>query len=76
MWRTTSSAAGWRGRSWTKRDNTTLIAPLTIEDDAYIGAGSTITSRVGKGDLAVGRGRQKNLQGWVRPDKRKARNKK
>jgi bifunctional UDP-N-acetylglucosamine pyrophosphorylase/glucosamine-1-phosphate N-acetyltransferase len=55
--------------------NSTLVAPLTIEDEAYIGAGSTITSKVGKGDLAVGRGRQRNLQGWVRPDKRKPRKK-
>ena len=50
--------------------NSTLVAPLSIEDDAYIGAGSTITTNVAKGDLAVGRGRQRNVQGWVRPDKR------
>ncbi len=55
--------------------NATLVAPLVIEDGAYIGAGSTITSKVGKGELAVGRGRQRNVQGWVRPDKRKAQNK-
>jgi len=53
--------------------NSTLVAPLTIDDDAYIGAGSTITTTVGKGDLAVGRGRQRNIQGWVRPDRRKER---
>ena len=35
----------------------------------------TITTTVGKGDLAIGRGRQRNVQGWVRPDKRKARKK-
>ncbi|MDH3644466.1 MAG: bifunctional UDP-N-acetylglucosamine diphosphorylase/glucosamine-1-phosphate N-acetyltransferase GlmU, partial [Gammaproteobacteria bacterium] len=56
--------------------NSTLVAPLDIEDDAYVGAGSTITKKVGKGDLAVGRGRQRNVEGWVRPDKRKARTKK
>ena len=51
--------------------NSTLVAPLQIESDAYVAAGSTVTSRVGKGELAVGRGRQRNIQGWVRPDKRK-----
>ncbi|MFP6817599.1 MAG: bifunctional UDP-N-acetylglucosamine diphosphorylase/glucosamine-1-phosphate N-acetyltransferase GlmU [Pseudomonadales bacterium] len=54
--------------------NATLVAPLVIEDGAYIGAGSTITTTVGKDELAVGRGRQRNLQGWDRPDKRAARN--
>ena len=51
--------------------NSTLVAPLEIESEAYVAAGSTVTSRVGKGDLAVGRGRQRNIPGWVRPDKRK-----
>ena len=50
--------------------NSTLVAPLTIEDDAYVGAGSTITKRVGRGDLAIGRGRQRNIQGWTPPTKR------
>ncbi len=51
--------------------NSTLVAPIEIDDDAYLGAGSTITSKVNKGDLAVGRARQRNIQGWVRPDRRK-----
>lgn len=51
--------------------NATLVAPLTIEDDAYIGAGSTITADVGREDLAVGRGRQRNIQGWTPPAKRR-----
>lgn len=50
--------------------NTTLVAPLTIEDEAYVGAGSTITSRVERADLAVGRGRQRNIKGWTPPAKR------
>ena len=53
--------------------NATLVAPLTIEDDAYIGAGSTITAKVGREDLAVGRGRQRNIQGWTPPAKRRRR---
>ena len=51
--------------------NATLVAPLTIEDEAYVGAGSTITTKVGRGDLAVGRGRQRNIQGWTPPSKRR-----
>ena len=37
--------------------NATLVAPVTIEDDAYIGGGSTVTAKVGRNELAVGRGR-------------------
>ena len=55
--------------------NATLVAPLCIEDGAYIGAGSTITSKVGRGDLAVGRGRQRNIKGWTPPAKRQRRDK-
>jgi bifunctional UDP-N-acetylglucosamine pyrophosphorylase / glucosamine-1-phosphate N-acetyltransferase len=53
--------------------NSTLVAPITIESDAYIAAGSTVTSKVRAGDLAVGRSRQRNIEGWVRPDRRKSR---
>ena len=53
--------------------NSTLVAPLEIESDAFVAAGSTVTSRVRKGDLAVGRGKQRNIKGWVRPDRRKPR---
>jgi bifunctional UDP-N-acetylglucosamine pyrophosphorylase/glucosamine-1-phosphate N-acetyltransferase len=51
--------------------NATLVAPLTIESDAYVAAGSTVTSKVAERELAVGRSRQRNIQGWVRPDHRK-----
>jgi bifunctional UDP-N-acetylglucosamine pyrophosphorylase / glucosamine-1-phosphate N-acetyltransferase len=51
--------------------NTTLVAPLTIESDAFVAAGSTVTSKVGAGDLAIGRSRQRNIHGWTRPDRRK-----
>jgi len=51
--------------------NSTLVAPIEIDSDAYVAAGSTVTSRVGANELAVGRGRQRNIQGWVRPDQRK-----
>ena len=51
--------------------NSTLVAPLTIDDEAYVGAGSTITKAVAREDLAIGRGRQRNIQGWTPPAKRR-----
>ena len=39
--------------------------PVTIGDGAYVAAGSTITTDVGPGELAVSRGRQRNVTGWV-----------
>ena len=53
-----------------------LVAPLTIGDGAYTAAGSVITADVGPGDLAVGRARQRNVEGWVvanRPETSSAR---
>jgi len=50
--------------------NSTLVAPIDIADEAFIAAGSTVTVKVGAGDLAVGRGKQRNIKGWVRPDRR------
>ena len=51
--------------------NSTLVAPIEIADDAFVAAGSSVTSKVGQGDLAVGRAKQRNIKGWVRPDQRK-----
>ncbi len=45
--------------------DTTLVAPLTVGDGAYIGAGSCITKNVPPDALAVGRGRQMTKQGWA-----------
>ena len=50
--------------------NATLVAPLEIKDDAFVAAGSTITSKVGAKELAFGRAKQKNLRGWVPPSER------
>ncbi|MCR5757614.1 MAG: bifunctional UDP-N-acetylglucosamine diphosphorylase/glucosamine-1-phosphate N-acetyltransferase GlmU [Selenomonas sp.] len=49
--------------------NSNLVAPVEVEDGAYIGAGSTITKTVPKNTLAIARARQKNIEGWA--DKRK-----
>jgi bifunctional UDP-N-acetylglucosamine pyrophosphorylase/glucosamine-1-phosphate N-acetyltransferase len=50
--------------------NSTLVAPLTIEQGAFIGAGSAVTRTVEENELAVSRARQKNIQGWQRPTKK------
>ena len=42
-----------------------LVAPVEIADGVYVAAGSTITSAVGPGELAVARGQQRNIRGWV-----------
>lgn len=49
--------------------NNSLVAPVDILDGATTAAGSTITSTVDKSQLAVGRARQKNIDGWKRPVK-------
>jgi bifunctional UDP-N-acetylglucosamine pyrophosphorylase/glucosamine-1-phosphate N-acetyltransferase len=45
--------------------DTMLVAPVTIGDGAYTAAGSVITEDVPPGALAVGRARQRNIEGWV-----------
>ena len=42
-----------------------LVAPVRVEDGAYIGAGSCITKDVPAGALAVGRARQITKEGWA-----------
>jgi bifunctional UDP-N-acetylglucosamine pyrophosphorylase/glucosamine-1-phosphate N-acetyltransferase len=41
--------------------NSSLVAPLILGEGSYTGAGSVITKNVPKGKLAVGRGKQVNL---------------
>jgi bifunctional UDP-N-acetylglucosamine pyrophosphorylase/glucosamine-1-phosphate N-acetyltransferase len=41
-----------------------LVAPVVIEDDVMIAAGSTITKDVKKGDLAISRTPQKSVKGF------------
>lgn len=45
--------------------NVNLVAPIQLEDGAYIGAGSTITKDVPEDALAVARKRQTNVEGWA-----------
>jgi bifunctional UDP-N-acetylglucosamine pyrophosphorylase/glucosamine-1-phosphate N-acetyltransferase len=50
--------------------NSTLVAPLTLEKGAFVGAGSTVTRQVDEEELAVARPRQRNIKGWKRPGRR------
>ncbi len=52
--------------------NSSLVAPLNLGDGATTGAGSTITADVPAHTLALGRGRQRNIDGWQRPVKNKS----
>lgn len=46
--------------------NVTLVAPVTIGKNAYVGAGSVITKDVPSDALGLGRARQENKDGWAR----------
>jgi bifunctional UDP-N-acetylglucosamine pyrophosphorylase / glucosamine-1-phosphate N-acetyltransferase len=45
--------------------DSTLVAPVTLEEGAYVGAGSCITKDVPSGALAVGRAHQVTKEGWA-----------
>lgn len=50
--------------------NSSLVAPVNIGENATIGAGSTITKNVETEQLAVARGKQRNISGWDKPTKK------
>ena len=50
--------------------NSSLVAPVSIGESATIGAGSVIAKNVEKDDLAVARGKQRNIKNWPRPVKK------
>jgi bifunctional UDP-N-acetylglucosamine pyrophosphorylase/glucosamine-1-phosphate N-acetyltransferase len=45
--------------------DTQLIAPVTVEKDAYVGTGTTVRENVPAGSLAVSAGKQRNIEGWT-----------
>jgi bifunctional UDP-N-acetylglucosamine pyrophosphorylase/glucosamine-1-phosphate N-acetyltransferase len=53
--------------------NASLVAPITVGDGAYVGAGSVITRDVPPGALAVTRAQQTMREGWATARKRKSR---
>lgn len=50
--------------------NSSLVAPVRIGKQATVGAGSTITKDVADSELAIARGKQRNMTGWQRPQKK------
>jgi len=50
--------------------NSSLVAPVEVGAGATIGAGSTVTNSVADNQLAIARGRQVNIDHWVRPQKK------
>ena len=49
--------------------NSSLVAPVDIGKNAYVGAGSTITKDIPDNSLGISRSKQKNVQDW--PKKKK-----
>ncbi len=49
--------------------NTALVAPVTVGEDATIGAGSVIAKDAPAGELTLARGKQVTIKGWKRPKK-------
>jgi bifunctional UDP-N-acetylglucosamine pyrophosphorylase/glucosamine-1-phosphate N-acetyltransferase len=45
--------------------DTVIVAPVDVADGAYVAAGSTLTKDVEPGEIAVARGQQRNVAGWV-----------
>jgi len=48
-----------------------IVAPVTIGNGATTGAGTTVVSDVPDNALAVTRTKQRNIEGWTRPVKKK-----
>lgn len=50
--------------------NSALVAPVTLQDDATIGAGSVISKDAPAGQLTLARAKQQSLANWKRPQKK------
>ncbi|MFY2861082.1 bifunctional UDP-N-acetylglucosamine diphosphorylase/glucosamine-1-phosphate N-acetyltransferase GlmU, partial [Mycobacterium sp. THU-M104] len=59
-WRTTIGSHVRTG------SDTMFVAPVTVGDGAYTGAGTVVRDDVPPGALAVSAGPQRNIEGWVR----------
>ncbi|MDR2089918.1 MAG: UDP-N-acetylglucosamine diphosphorylase [Clostridiales Family XIII bacterium] len=46
--------------------NVNIVSPVVVGDGAYVAAGTTLTTDLPAGALAVGRARQRVLEGWVK----------
>jgi len=52
--------------------DTTFVAPVSVGDDAYTGAGSVITDDVPDGALGIARARQENIEGYAQRKEQEA----
>ncbi len=50
--------------------NVNIIAPVTIEENSYIAAGSTLTIDTEKDDLVIARQKERIIKNWKRPEKK------
>lgn len=50
--------------------NSSLVAPITIGDETTIAAGSVVVKTVQDKQLAIARGKQRNIDGWNKPKKK------
>lgn len=50
--------------------NTSLVAPVNIGKKSTVAAGSTITKDSDNEQLAIARGKQRNIDNWQRPEKK------
>ncbi|AIR64495.1 bifunctional UDP-N-acetylglucosamine diphosphorylase/glucosamine-1-phosphate N-acetyltransferase GlmU [Cedecea neteri] len=48
-----------------------LVAPVTVASGVTIGAGTTVTRDIAENELVISRVKQKHIQGWQRPVKKK-----
>jgi bifunctional UDP-N-acetylglucosamine pyrophosphorylase/glucosamine-1-phosphate N-acetyltransferase len=46
--------------------NVNLVAPISLEPNAYVAAGTTVTKPVPSDAIAVSTGRQRNVEGWAK----------
>ena len=69
--RSSPTTTGWPsttrrvGRHSFVGSNSVIVAPVDIADGSYVAAGTAMTDDVGPGQMAVARGRQRNVDGWV-----------
>ena len=47
--------------------NSTLVAPVEVEKEGFVAAGTTVTRKVTERSLAVARAKQRNIEKWKRP---------
>ena len=50
--------------------NVNVVAPVVIEENSYIAAGSTLTINTEKNDLIIARAKERVIKDWKRPEKK------